>query len=168
MLLWVMREFEKKWVMVWKKWDISRAILILYGWEYKTLQTFPISGWAYCSGCDCRFSIKIIPEWILWVANFQFRFYEICVQNQWRIKFWNPLEDSDTSEPGSITVRMLSNRYLFFNSDIMNFEWKADEGEAKSILLIFVLRWCFHCCQVRGGGMGQKVLFRATRNHIFF
>ena len=32
------------------------------------------------------------------------------------------------------------NAYLLFNSDIVNFVWKTDEGETESIaLLIFVL-----------------------------
>ena len=28
--------------------------------------------------------------------------------------------------------------YLLFNSDIVNFVWKTDEGEAESIVLFFV------------------------------
>ena len=33
---------------------------------------------------------------------------------------------------------------MLFNSDIVNFVWKADEGEAESIvLLIFVVWRCF-------------------------
>ena len=50
--------------------------------------------------------------------------------------------------------------------------WKANEGggrEAESIaLLIFVLWHCFTCRWVRGCGLGQKVLFRASWNIIFF
>ena len=50
--------------------------------------------------------------------------------------------------------------YLLFNTDIMNFAWKTDEGVAENIdLLIFVnRRW------IRGGGVGvkQKFLFRAS------
>ena len=54
------------------------------------------------------------------------------------------------------------NTYLFFNSDIMNFVWETDDGKAKSIvLLIFALWWYFHCCQMRSGVMGRKILFRA-------
>ena len=59
--------------------------------------------------------------------------------------------------------------YLLFNSDIVNFVWKTDEGEAESIVfLIFVLWWCFNRRWVRGCGVGQKVLFRASGNRIFF
>ena len=35
-----------------------------------------------------EFSNKKIPDWILWVVNFQFRFYEICVQNWWEHKIF--------------------------------------------------------------------------------
>ena len=52
------------------------------------------------------------------------------------------------------------NIYLFFNSDIVNFVWKTDKGEAESIvLLIFVFWRCFNRRWMRGGGVGQKVLF---------
>ena len=109
MLFWVMGEFENT-CIVWRKWDISRAIPILYGWVYKTLKTFPSSGWTYGSGYDCRFSIKIIPEWILWVVNFDSGFMKFLFRISECIKFWDPVEESDTSEVSSITVRM---EYLF-------------------------------------------------------
>ena len=109
MLFWVIGGFENTGI-AWRKGDISRVIPILYGWVYKTLTTFPISGWTYCSGYDCRFSIKIIPEWILWVVNFDSGFMKYLFRITGRIKFWDPAEDSDTSEPSSITVRM---EYLF-------------------------------------------------------
>ena len=55
------------------------------------------------------------------------------------------------------------NTYLLFNADIVNFVWKADEREAESIvLLIFVLWRCLNLRWMRGGGVGQKVLFRAS------
>ena len=59
------------------------------------------------------------------------------------------------------------NTYLLFNTDIVNFVWKTDEGggggEAGSIvLLIFVLWRCLNHRWMRGGGVGQKVLFRAS------
>ena len=61
------------------------------------------------------------------------------------------------------------NTYLLFNFDIVNFVQKTDEVEAESIvLLIFVLWRCFNRRWVRGGGVLQKVLFRASRNSIFF
>ena len=55
------------------------------------------------------------------------------------------------------------NTYLLFNSDIVNFVWKADEEEAESIaLLIFVFWLCFNRWRMRVGGVGQKVLFSAS------
>ena len=61
------------------------------------------------------------------------------------------------------------NTYLHLNSDIVNFVWKTDEVEIESIvLLIFVLWRSFHCRWMRGGGVGQKVLLRASWNRIFF
>ena len=47
--------------------------------------------------------------------------------------------------------------YLLFNTDIVNFAAKTDEGEVESIvLLIFVLWWCLNRRWKRGGGVGQK------------
>ena len=52
---------------------------------------------------------------------------------------------------------------------ILNFVWKAAEVEAESIaLLIFVLWRQFNCRRVRGGEVGQKVLFKASWNRFFF
>ena len=45
-----------------------------------------------------------------------------------------------------VQLLLILSTYLLFNSDIVNFVWKTDEGEAESIvLLIFVLWWCFYC-----------------------
>ena len=49
---------------------------------------------------------------------------------------------------------------MHFNSDIVNAE--------SIVLLIFVLWRCFTCCWVKDCGLGQKVLFRASWNLIFF
>ena len=47
----------------------------------------------------------------------------------------------------------------------MNFVWKANEGEAKGIvLLIFALWQYFTCWWVRASGVLQKVLLRASWN----
>ena len=43
---------------------------------------------------------------MLWVANFQFPLYIICIQNQWGVDFEILSEDFDTSNPSSITVRI--------------------------------------------------------------
>ena len=61
------------------------------------------------------------------------------------------------------------NTHLFFNSDIVNFVWKTDKGEEKSIVLLtFVLWQCFNHRWVRSCGVGQKVLIRASWNRNFF
>ena len=50
---------------------------------------------------------------------------------------------------------------MVFNTDIVNFVWKTDEGETESIaLLIFVFWRCLNRRWMRGGGVGQMVLFR--------
>ena len=54
------------------------------------------------------------------------------------ITFWDPVEDSNTGGPTTVTVRM---EYLLFNSDIVNFVWKTDEGEAQSIILLIFGLW---------------------------
>ena len=61
------------------------------------------------------------------------------------------------------------NTYLLFNSDIVNFVGKIDEGEAKNIVLvIFDLLWRLNCRWVRVGGVEQIILFRTRRNCTFF
>ena len=52
---------------------------------------------------------------------------------------------------------------MLFNTDILNFVRKSDEREAESIvLLIFVFWQCLNLQWMRGGGVEQKVLFRAS------
>ena len=83
-----------------------------------------------------------------------------------RIKFWDPVEDSNT---GDFQLTLGRNTYLLFNSDIVNFVWKTNEEEEKSVVsLIFVLWRCFYRRWIKGGGVVQKVLFRASWNGIFF
>ena len=53
------------------------------------------------------------------------------------------------------------NTCLLFNTDIANFVWKIGEGEA-------VLWRCLNLRWMKDGGVGQKVLFRASWNRIFF
>ena len=57
---------------------------------------------------------------------------------------------------------------LFFNSDIMNYLLNPMGGETKDLicflfflLLFFCSLECFKCRWVDGGGVEQKVLFRA-------
>ena len=44
---------------------------------------------------------------------------------------------------------------MLFDTNIVNFVWKTDEGEEENIvLLIFVLSWCLNFRWMRGGGSG--------------
>ena len=55
------------------------------------------------------------------------------------------------------------NTHLLLNTDIVNFVWKTDDGEAESIvLLIFVLWRCLNLQWMSGGEVGQNVLCRAS------
>ena len=59
--------------------------------------------------------------------------------------------------------------YLLFNTDIVNFAAKTDEGEAGSIvLLIFVLWWCLHRRWMSGGGVVQKSYLGLAEIASFF
>ena len=99
-------------------------------------------------------------------SSFWFPFYEICVQYHWGIKFWDPVR----TQTLAVRVQLLLgwNTYLLFKTDIVNFVWKSNEGEAESIaLLIFVLWRCLNLWWMRGGGVEQKALFRTSWNLIF-
>ena len=70
----------------------------------------------------------VLSDWILWIANFRFPFYEICVQNQWGrdIKLWDPVEDSDTGDPSLAIVRMeylFACQFLYFELCVENQSW---------------------------------------------
>ena len=69
--------------------------------------------------------------------EFSISHFEICVQNQREHKILSSLQDCNTSGPSSITVRVEC--LLLFNSGIVNFVWKTNEGETENvIMLIFV------------------------------
>ena len=85
MLLWVMGAGFDNTCAVSGKWNVSRVIPRLYRWVYKTVRLSPL-----VIEHDYGFPIKTITDWIPWVANFRFPFYEICVQNQWGHKMLRP------------------------------------------------------------------------------
>ena len=63
---------------------------------------------------------------------------------------------------GLVQLPLGWNTVVLFNTDIVNFVWKTDEAES-NVLLIFVLWRCSNLLWMRGGGgMVQKVLFRAS------
>ena len=71
-----------------------------------------------------RFSISILSN--------------LCSESAGAQNFEILVEDSDTGAPSSVLLGW--NTHLLFNFAIVNFVWKANEGEAESIvLLIFVL-----------------------------
>ena len=155
MLLWVMGVgFGNTYIVSWR-WNVSRVIQRLYGWVYKTLKLSPlvvnIVLWLW------------LRDWILWVVNFRLPFYEICVQNQWEHKILRPSRGLRQWQPSSITIIMeylLAFQYWYCELCV-----KTDQGEAKKIvLLIFVLWRCLDRRWMRGGGVGQKVLFKARWN----
>ena len=148
-LLWVMRVVFENNCTVSERWNVLRVVSRLYGWVYKTLQLSPLvvehSDMVVSGKLNRMFSQFSIPE----------------------IKVRDPVEDSDTGVPSSITVKM---EYFCFSILLL---WtlcrKSMRGETESIvLLIFVLLWCLNRRWMRGGEMGQEVLFRTSWNHIFF
>ena len=96
--------------------------------------------WTWCSGYDCRLSVMGVPIRNLWIANFRFSLYEICVQNQWGRK---TLRSSLRASILAVQVRLLLVRIEY----VLAFQiWycelcvkKTNEGEAESITLTFVL-----------------------------
>ena len=68
--------------------------------EVLSISGFPISGYKY------GFPVREIPVLILWIANFQFPLYEICVRNQWGHNFEILVEELDTGGPSLITIRI--------------------------------------------------------------
>ena len=98
MLLWVMGVGFDNTCTVSGKWNVSRVILRLYRWVYKTLRLSPlvvdhsvVVMSARLNPIGSQFSIPV-----LW------NFYSKSVG----IKCWDPVEDSDTGGQTSITVRM--------------------------------------------------------------
>ena len=91
----------------------------------------------------------MIPDWIEWVANFWFLFYEICVQYQWGHKVlkskWRP-----PTLAVCVQLQRGWNTYLLFNSNSKHCveNWWGEAGFI--VLLIFVIWQCFNHWWVRG------------------
>ena len=81
---------------VFRRWNICRFVPRLYGWLYKTL---PISVWTKWCGYECENESYVEPIFDSCFIKFLFRISD-------GINCWDPLEDSDTGGPSSITVRM--------------------------------------------------------------
>ena len=87
----------------------------------------------------CRFPVKGISVWSLWIANFWSLFYEICVENQWghiTLRFWLRTHISGPSLIGNIIWNRI--RICFPNLILWTLCGKADERETESIILILV------------------------------
>ena len=83
------------------------------------------------------------------------------------INFEILVEDSDTGGPSLITVRiecLFAFQFWYCELCVKN-QWG---GWAESIILL-VFIWCgyFSYRWLRGGGVGQKVIFRSSWNRIF-
>ena len=110
MLLWTLGVIFESTCTVYGKWKVSRIVARLWKWIYKSLR-LPIRSRPWCCGYGCRFSVREFLVRILWIANFWFSFYEICVQNQrgsWNFEIL--VMDSDTGGPSSINFRI---EYVF-------------------------------------------------------
>ena len=71
---WVMRVGFESTCTASGKSNVSRVIPRFYGWVYKTRRLFPLAN-EHSVAVMVGFSIKMIPDCILWVANSQFPFY---------------------------------------------------------------------------------------------
>ena len=139
----------------------------LMPWIYKTFRLclivieHSVVAWLQVPNqCDPRLNPMVSRFSISILSN-------LCSESGGAQNFEILVEHSDTGGLSSIPLGW--NIHLLFNFGIVNFVWKTNEGEAESIvLLIFVLWWHFNCWWVSSCGLGQKVLFKAIWNHIFY
>ena len=153
MLLWVIGVEFNDTCTVSGKGNVFRVIPRLHGWVYKTLRLSLLvvehSVVVATARLNPMGSQFLIP--VLW---------NLCSESVGH-KLWTP----------TLVVRVRIpfgwNTYFLFNTDIVNFMWKTDEEEAKSIVLLIFWR-CLNCQWMRDNGFGQKFLFRGSWNRIFF
>ena len=140
MLLWVMGLGFDNTCAVLGKWNISWVIPRLYGWGYKTLRLSPLV---------VEHSVVVMGARLNPMANYRFPFYEICVKNQWAIKFWDSVV--------RVQLPLGWRTYFLFNTDIVNFVWKSDEGETEGIVLLILVFWrCLNRQWIRVVSRGRK------------
>ena len=108
----------------------------------------------------------MIPDWIFWVDNFRFLFYQISVQNQcgaWN--FETQLRNPTLTFP--VQLPLGRNTYLLFNSDLVNFVSKMMRGRQKALFCYFFVFWrCFNRRSLWGGGVGAESLIYGQLNSI--
>ena len=146
---------------VWGTWNVYWVNPKLYWWVYKTLRLSPLVVEHSVVVMSARLNsmgnqFLILVSWNLFSELVGER-GGINIWPSWGLQHWQ-----------SIKIGYLF-AFQYCNADIMNFVWKTDEGETESIVfLIFVLLQCLNRQSMRGGGVKQKVLFRACWNRIFF
>ena len=92
MLLWVIDVGFDNTCTVLRRWNGSRVVPRLYGWVYKTLRLSPL---------EVGHSVVVISARLNPMGS-QFS----IPLNKWGIKFWHPVENSDTGGPSLTTIRM--------------------------------------------------------------
>ena len=137
------------------KWNVSRIILRIYGWVYKTLKLFPLVVEYSVAVMSARLNSMGSQFLILVLWNLR-------SESSVGTNFWDPIEDSDTGGPSSFTIRM---EYVFaFHY------WYCDlcvEGR-KHCWVDFRLFAVLELSLDEGWWGGAKVLFRASWTRIFF
>ena len=140
MLVWAMRvEFNDTGTVL-GKWNVSRVIPRLYGWVHKILRPTPLVVENSAEVVTARSRLR--RSQINGQLIFDSRFIKLVLRISGYIKFWDPAEDSNNSDPSSITFRM---KYLFaFQFWCCKLCLENQWGGGRSIvLLIFVLWQCF-------------------------
>ena len=99
MLLWVMGVRFNNTRAVSGEWNVSRVISRLYGWVYKTLRLSTLVVEHSVVVMRARLNPMSTQFLILVLWN-------LSSESVGGIKFWDPVEDSDTGGPRSVTVRM--------------------------------------------------------------
>ena len=102
MLLWMMGVELDNTFAISGKWNLSKVILRLYGWVYKTLRLSPLVVEHIVVVTSARLN-PMGNQFSIPVLKFVFRI-------SGGIKFWDPVEDSNTSGPSLSTVWM---EYVF-------------------------------------------------------
>ena len=158
MLLWVMSVGVDNTCTVSVEWNVYRVILRLYGRVKKTFRLFPFV---------VEHSVVVMNERLNPMGS------QFSIPVLWNLYSWSVVAQTLETQLKTPTLAVwvqLSlrwNNYVLFNTDIVNFVWRIDEVES-IVLLIFVFWQCLNLRWLRGGGAGQKVLFKASWNRIFF
>ena len=158
MLPWVMQVGFYISCTVLGKWNVSRVIPRLYGWVYKILRLFTFV---------FDHSVVVVTAGSLsWRA--QTESYEYPCDSHF-MKFVLRISGSHKILKLSWGLRHWQSEFNYHEDWILiSFSVKTDKGEVEStVLLIFVLWWCFNRKSMKGSTARQKVLFRAAEIACF-